>query len=353
MKIYEITEAEDETFTSSEFPKIRSDVKKNVNGQPHIGIEYANGDMWIVPQASDGKPVFTNKSIESNDLLKRQLRAKGIGFPLKYDGDYDKRDGKWMNQDDVWDYDNNAEANSPYAKAQEQNKADLAAAGVDFEEELAKAQEAGKYPDPRIEGPDDFMAYLMQKAGVEDNTPSRYQLKGFGHDMDDDGYDFKDTSQYIEKGATAGDKSGNTALDMLRTMQRRDEPAEPATSPPDAEDEPAEPVLGDEPAEPVLGDEPAEPATSPPDAEDEPAEPSITMPDGSRISGVTNTNTKRTTTTRSGSDDFDDLENDIDDAFRDIDNVERVRRQGQANVDRVRQQGQANIDRIRRLAGLD
>jgi hypothetical protein len=103
----------------------------------------------------------------------------------------------------------------------------------------------------------------------------------------------------------------------------------------------------------VLGDEPAEPATSPPDAEDEPAEPSITMPDGSRISGVTNTNTKRTTTTRSGSDDFDDLENDIDDAFRDIDNVERVRRQGQANVDRVRQQGQANIDRIRRLAGLD
>ena len=319
MKIYEITEAEDETFTSSEFPKIRSDVKKNINGQPHIGIEYANGDMWIVPQASDGKPVFTNKSIESNDLLKRQLRAKGIGFPLKYDGDYDKRDGKWMNQDDVWDYDNNAEANSPYAKAQEQNKADLAAAGVDFEEELAKAQEAGKYPDSRIEGPDDFMAYLMQKAGVEDNTPSRYQLKGFGHDMDDDGYDFKDTSRYIEKGATAGDKSGNTALDMLRTMQRRDEPAEP----------------------------------EPEDAEDEPAEPSIIMPDGSRISGVTNTNTKRTTTTRSGSDDFDDLENDIDDAFRDIDNVERVRRQGQANVDRVRQQGQANIDRIRRLAGLD
>jgi len=191
---------EDEMMSSSEFPKIRTDIKKNINGQPHIGIEYANGDMWIVPQASDGKPVFTHKSIQSNDLLKRQLRAKGVGFPLKYDGDYDKREGKWMNQEDVWDYENNAKANSPYAKAQEKNIADLKAAGIDIEKELEKARN-GQLPDKRIKDEDDLIGYWMQKKGIKDNTPDQYQLSGFGHDMDDDGYDFKDTSKFIKGGA--------------------------------------------------------------------------------------------------------------------------------------------------------
>jgi len=196
-----LKEYDDESYiSSSEFPKIRTDIKKNISGYPHIAIEYYNGDMWLLPQAIDGKPVFTNDQLEYDELLKRQLKAKGIGFPEKYDGDYTKRDGKWMSVEDAFDYESKASANSPYAKAQKQNIADLAAKGVDFDAELAKAKEAGEYPDPRIQDVDDFLGYLMQQHGVKDNTPSTYTLSGFGVDFDDDGYSFKDTSKFIKGG---------------------------------------------------------------------------------------------------------------------------------------------------------
>lgn len=203
MKIYEITEAEDETLARSEFPKIRADVKQNIDGQPHIGIEYANGDMWIVPQATDGNPVFTNKSIENNNLLKRQLTAKGVGFPLKYNGLYDKRDGKWMHQNDINASNDSAEDKQDAANkaARAKNIQDLKAAGVDFKAELAKAQAAGRWPDPRIETQSEFLAYLMQQAGVRDNTPSS-KGQSSGDNWDDDGTTFKDTSKFVRANAT-------------------------------------------------------------------------------------------------------------------------------------------------------
>jgi len=373
MRIYEVTEDRE-----NEFPKIRKDLRKTKNGIPHIGLEYYNGDMWYLPVAKDGNPVFTSSEIEWNDLLRRQLASKGVGFPLKYDGEYGKRAGQWMSQGDMWDYENEAQANSPLAKAEKENIAALKAAGVDWDAALADAQ-AGKVPDKRIQDADDLMGYLLQKNGIEDATPDRYQISGFGWDENDDGYTFKDTSWFVKKGSADNSTDGNSdsdsqgdnpALAMLRQRQAdggkgtpdepRDDPNTIAGSgtapdiignrqPDDIPDEPA----SDEPSPPASdtvssGDEPAEPAEPP--SGDEPAEPSIIMPDGSRIPGVRTTNTKRTTTTRSSSDNDDEEDFSIDGGF---DAVDRVARQGQANIDRVRQQGQANIDRIRKLAGLN
>lgn len=357
MKIFEVT-------SGSEFPKIRKDLRKTKNGIPHIGVEYYNGDMWYLPVAKDGTPVFTNDEIRWNDLLKRQLASKGVGFPLKYDGEYGKRAGQWMSQDDMWDYENEAQANSPLAKAEKENIAALKAAGVDWDKVLADAQ-AGKVPDKRIQDADDLMGYYLQQNGIEDATPDRYQISGFGWDENDDGHTFKDTSWFVKKGkadddtdqADDGDKSGNTALDMLRTMQSRKD-KEPDT----VSDGPGT-IAGSGTAPDIIGNRQPDDVPDEPDADLEPFggkgpdvkadEPSITMPDGSKISGVRKSNTKRTTSTKSGTNDFDDLEKDMDDAFKDIDDVERVRRQGQANIDRVKKQGQDNIDRIRKLAGLN
>ena len=345
MKIFEVT---------SEFPKIRRDLKKTKNGIPHVGVEYYNGDMWYLPVAKDGTPVFLNDEIRWNEILKQQLSDAGVGFPLKYDGEYGKRAGQWMSQDDMWDYENEAQSNSPLAKAERENKAALRAAGVDWEKALADAQ-AGKVPDPRIQDADDLMGYLLQQNGIEDATPDRYQISGFGWDENDDGYEYKDTSWFVKKGADDRDDaqagsgdSGNPALDMLQRRQSNTDNRRSA----DGADDPNT-IAGSGTAPTIIGNRQPDDIPNEPDTTSSADEPSITMPDGSRISGVTNTDTKRTTTTRSSTNDLDDLENDIDDAFRDIDDVERVSRQGRANVDRVRKQGQANIDRIRRLAGLD
>ena len=362
MRIFEVTEDRE-----NEFPKIRKDLRKTKNGIPHVGLEYKNGDMWYLPVAKDGNPVFTSSEIEWNDLLRRQLASKGVGFPLKYDGEYGKRAGQWMSQDDMWDYENEAQANSPLAKAEKENIAALKAAGVDWDKALADAQ-AGKVPDSRIQDADDLMGYLLQKNGIEDATPDRYQISGFGWDENDDGYTFKDTSWFVKKGAadnnTDGDgQSDNPALDMLRQRQadRNNTPADSDSSLGPT----ADPIIPNDDSG-NIGDDNYDddgPAMDPsryndkdgidtatPEPQPEPEEPSITLPDGSKISGVRNTTTKRTTTQRSDTDDLDDVEADVDAGF---DAVDRLARQGQANVDRVAKQGRDNIDRIRKLAGLN
>ena len=374
MRIYEVTEDSNDYYNqtaSAEFPKIRKDLRKTKNGIPHVGLEYANGDMWYLPVAKDGNPVFTSSEIEWNDLLRRQLASKGVGFPLKYDGEYGKRAGQWMSQGDMWDYENEAQANSPLAKAEKENIAALKAAGVDWDKALADA-EAGKVPDKRIQDADDLMGYLLQKNGIEDATPDRYQISGFGWDENDDGYTFKDTSWFVKKG-TAGDNpdenpgdntaSDNPALDMLR--QRQADRSNTSGDSGSSLGPTADPIIPNDDSG-NIGDDNYDddgPAMDPsryndkdgidtatPDPKPEPEEPSRTLPDGSKISGVRNTTTKRTTTQRSGTDDLDDVEADVDAGF---DAVDRVARQGQANVDRVAKQGRDNIDRIRKLAGLN
>jgi len=352
MRICELTED-----SESEFPKIRKDLTKTKNGIPHVGLEYATGDMWYLPVAKDGTPIFTNKRLEFDDLLKRQLRAKGVGFPLKYDGEYGKRAGQWMSQDDMWDYENEAKANSPLAKAEKENIAALKAAGVDWEAALADA-EAGNVPDKRIQNADDLMGYLLQKNKIKDATPSRYQISGFGWDENDDGYTFKDTSWFVKKGSgdagsDSDSQSDNPALDMLKQRQAdRDKTSANTPDEPSSFGPTADPIVPNDDAG-TSNDDGQDAGTDTATSKPEPEEPSITMPDGSKISGVRNTTTKKTTTQKSGTSDIDDVEADVDAGWDELDDVERVRRQGQANVDRVAKQGRDNINRIRKLAGLN